>query len=256
MKAKFTEVKQPKITLTFPGTKGEIEEESQLHKYHTSMILSTPQASILFDYGLKHNPSLDKKINEFDAIFITHSHPDHYIWTVKEPDKKISVPVYLTSVTYDYSIRKPDNYVIIETGSIYTVKDIKVQAFEVIHSLRCPAVCYRISCGKKLLYSPDIVDIKGGKDNVLDGLDLLIADGSSLNVNMVRNKDGQLFGHAMIKTIVNWCKKYSIPKLIITHAGKQIVSISYEEAEKKIIEYAGQELDFTIAYDGMSITVF
>ena len=154
---------------------------------------------------------------------------------------------------YNYSIRKPGNFVILEPGVQRRVGGLAIEPFEVIHSLRCPAVCYKIKNAKTILYVPDIVDIKESKEQVFKGIDILVADGSSISINMVRQKDGKLFGHAMIKTIVNWCKKYNIPKLIITHIGKQIVSMPEEEAIEKIYQYSDGMPDFLIAYDGMII---
>jgi ribonuclease BN (tRNA processing enzyme) len=241
--------------LIFPGTKGEIEEENEFHKFHTSLIMEYKKTKILFDFGLKHSPVLDEKINEFDAIFITHSHPDHYIWAIEYPTQRIKVPVYLTPVTYFSSNRRPENFILVKSGNEYKIKDIVVEPLEVIHSIRSPAVCYKIINSKVVLYAPDLVDINNSKEAVFKGIDILVADGSTLNINMVRRKNDQLFGHAMIKTVVNWCKKYGIPRLVITHLGKQMVRTAEEEIIEKIRQYSEGKLDFSIAHDGMIIDV-
>ena len=101
--------------LIFPGTKGEIEEENEFHKFHTSLIMEYKKTKILFDFGLKHSPVLDERINEFDAIFITHSHPDHYIWTIEDPTMSIKVPIYLTPVTYFSNMEKPNPQVFLSS---------------------------------------------------------------------------------------------------------------------------------------------
>jgi ribonuclease BN (tRNA processing enzyme) len=237
------------MILEFPGTRGEIEESSRSHKYHSSLIVSYKNTRILIDYGEKHSPALEKTIHTFDGLFITHAHPDHYIWTLKD-EPSIKIPVYLTRTTYDYSTHKPANPEIIEEGKEMDLKDLRITPLKVIHSFRCPAVCYRVEGGKNIIYAPDLIDIKSGKEKAFINLDCLVADGSSLYTNMVRNRDGVLFGHTRIKTVINWCKEYKIEKLFITHCGKQVVTMDKKDLDKKIEQYSGGAVKVTVAYDG------
>ncbi len=237
------------MVIEFPGTKGEIEESSTKHKYHSSLIVKYKRTNILIDLGLKFNPKLLKEIRKFDYILITHAHPDHYIWTLKEEDR-VDIPVYLTRDTLDYGKYKPENYKIIETDRNYILEDLEITAYKVIHSLRCPAVGYRVKGDRSLIYAPDIVDFKQDKGMVLNNINMLIADGSSLNINMVRKRNGMLFGHTRVKTIIGWCKKYGIKKLVITHCGKQIVTMDSTELNKKLESYTGGDIDVIVAFDG------
>ncbi|GAH89264.1 unnamed protein product, partial [marine sediment metagenome] len=144
----------------------------------------------LIDFGLKYNPQLINKINDFDFILITHAHPDHYIWTLEDEDR-INIPVYLTRIVLDYGKYKPKDYRIFQTGKKYSLKCLDITAYKVIHSIRCPAVGYKIKGDKTIIYAPDIVDFEEDKGTVLKDVDLLIADGSSLNINMVRRKEAR-----------------------------------------------------------------
>ena len=108
----------------------------------------------------------------------------------------------------------------------------------------------RIEGDKNIIYSPDLIDIEAGKETAFSGLDYLVADGSSVFTNMVRNKDGRLYGHTTIKTVINWCKKYRIKNLIITHCGKQIVTMNKKDLDKRIGEYSKGMVKVKIAYDG------
>jgi len=240
------------MIIEFSGTKGEIEESSSKHKYHSSIIVRYKSTSALVDFGVKYNPKLLKKINDFDFILITHAHPDHYIWTIKKEDR-IEIPVFLTTAALDYSNNKPRNYKIIETGKKYKLKDLDVTAYKVIHSLRCPAVGFVIKGNKTIIYAPDILDFEEKKGKIFNGVDILITDGSSLNLSMVRRREGKLFGHTRVKTIIGWCKKYNIRRLIVTHCGKQIVSMDEKELNSKLQEYAEGKVDVAIAYDGFRI---
>ncbi len=240
------------MIIEFPGTKGEIEESSTKHKYHSSLIVRYKCTNILIDFGMKYNPKLINEIKKFDFILITHAHPDHYIWTLKQEDT-INVPVYLTRDTLDYSKNKPGNYRIIETGRKYNLKDLEISAHKVMHSLNCPAVGYKIRGDRTIIYAPDILDFEEDKRAILKDIDLLVADGSSLNINMVRRKNNRLFGHTRIKTIIGWCKKYGISKLVITHCGKQIVTMDGKELADRLKQYSEGKVDVVMAYDGYSI---
>ncbi len=242
------------MEIEFPGTKGEIKESSARHKYHSSLILNYKNTRVLIDLGVKRNPRLVEKIDDFNFLLITHAHPDHYSWTVEDM-KSIKIPVYMTGVTLDYGKYKPASHRIIKSGVEYRLKDFEITAFEVLHSLRCPAVAYRIKGDRTIIYAPDILDFKEDKSVVLDGIDLLIADGSSLNINMVRRRDNKIFGHTRIKTIIGWCKKYGLEKLIITHCGKQVVTMDEGELKEKIDEYAEGKVDVKIAYDDYKINL-
>ena len=237
------------MILEFPGTRGEIQESSSKHRYHSSLIIRYENTNILIDFGEKHAPSLESEINDFDAILITHAHPDHYIWTVKEK-KGVTIPVYLTEVALNYSKNKPLNYKIIKTGKKIKLKDLMVTAYKVIHSLRCPAVCYRIENDNSIVYAPDIVDIEEEKEKVFKNVDMLIADGSSLNINMVRRRDNKLFGHTKVRTIIGWCIKYGVSDLIITHCGRQLVTMDEKELENNLNKYADGRINIEVAYDG------
>src|SRR3972149_3128931 len=178
------------MIIDFPGTKGEIEESSRLHQYHSSIIIKYKDTQVLIDFGTKDNPLLIDRINDFDFILITHAHPDHYIWTMKE-ENRIKIPVYLTKVTLDYGKYKPVEHRIIASDKKYNLKDLDIKAYDVIHSLRCPAVGYKIRGDKTIIYAPDILDFEEDKGIVFEGVVMLITDGSSLNINMVRRREGK-----------------------------------------------------------------
>ncbi len=240
------------MIIEFPGTKGEIEESSIKHRYHSSLIVKYKNTSILIDLGLKFNPVILKEIDGFNFILITHAHPDHYIWTVEERND-INNLVYLTRDTLDYGKYKPKNYRIIESGRNYRLEDLKIRAYRLLHSLRCPAVGYNITGDKKIIYAPDILDFEEDKQIVLKDIDLLIADGSSINANLVRRKDGKIFGHTRVKTIAGWCRKYGVKNLVITHCGKQIVTMDKSELDYNIREYSEGEINIAVAHDGYSM---
>jgi ribonuclease BN (tRNA processing enzyme) len=226
--------------LVFLGTKGEIEEFSSKHQYHSSLLL-TSDKRLLFDYGTLRNYSL-KEINP-EAILITHAHPDHYAW-LKEDIATESI-VYLTNETLDYGKFRPKNYRIFEPGKKIIIGQITCLPYRVLHSIRCPAVGYRIETPNEVIvYNPDLVDIVD-KDSILPGVDHYIGDGSSIKTNLVRLNGDKIFGHTRITTQIGWCQKYGINQIIFTHIGKETLEkeTEFSQAYPKII----------LAYDGMEL---
>jgi hypothetical protein len=59
----------------------------------------------------------------------------------------------------------------------------------------------------------------------------------------------------MVKTIIGWCIKYGIEDLIITHCGKQIVTMDEKELSNKLKCYSKGKVNVVIAYDGYRIRI-
>ncbi len=229
--------------LWFPGTKGEIEESSHKHKYHSSLLMEEADTRLLIDYGDLHKYSIEEL--EPTAILITHAHPDHYAWL--HANIETGVPVYLTQETLDYGKHRPRQPQVVEPGRPFTIGPFHCLAYRVIHSIRCPAVGYKISVSEKtIIYNPDLVDIVE-KDEVLSGVDCYIGDGSAIKANLVRRRGDALFGHTRISTQVNWCRQRGISRIYFTHLGKE--TIEHEE------EFVSTHGEITLAYDGMKLVL-
>ncbi len=229
--------------LVFLGTKGEIEESAPKHKYHSSLLIISEGVKLLIDYGLLRKYSLDEIKPE--AILITHAHPDHYAWL--NEDLKTEIPVYLTKETADYGKFLPGNAKTVEPGEKFEVGPFRFLPYRVIHSIRCPAVGYKIETpDQTLVYNSDLVDIVD-KEKILEGIDYYIGDGSAIRANLVRRRGDQIFGHTRITTQINWCQKYGISKIIFTHLGKETL-----EKEK---EFSAAHAGVTLAYDEMELLI-
>lgn len=227
------------IKLTFLGTKGEIEEFTEKHQYHSSLLLEAGGTRLLIDYGKLRKYSLEEL--QPDAIAITHAHPDHYAW-LNEPLES-SVPVYLTQESYDYGKYKPVEPRIIKRGEPFSVGPFEVLPYGVLHSTRCPAVGFKLQVeGKTLIYNSDLVDMIN-KGDLMPGTDLYIGDGSSIKANLVRKPKDTIIGHTRMITQINWCKRYRVPGIIFTHLGKE--TLAGEEG------FSAQHPEAILAYDGM-----
>ncbi len=68
---------------------------------------------------------------------------------------------------------------LVEARRALLVRGIEFEAFPVEHSLRAPAVGYRIRAGRVVIfYAPDVVSVVD-EEKALSGLDLYVGDGSS-----------------------------------------------------------------------------
>ena len=229
--------------LNFLGSKGEIEEETPVHRFHSSMLIESGGTRLLIDYGLLRRYSLDEIAP--DAILITHAHPDHYSWL--KQDVQTSIPVYQTQETLDYGKFKPQNSCVIAPMEKFKVGAFECMAYRVIHSIRCPAVGWKLNFeGKTLVYNSDLVDIVE-KETVLTGVGYYVGDGSAVKANLVRRRGDVLFGHTRIITQIHWCQKFGIKHILFTHLGKE--TLKEEE------NFKAEHLGVIFSYDGLEIEV-
>jgi phosphoribosyl 1,2-cyclic phosphodiesterase len=242
------------ISITFLGTRGEIDVRTQRHRMHTATLLTYNTCKIMIDCGRNWLGKLDAI--RPDHIVLTHAHPDHAFGL----KKGAPCPVWATKETWkllkNYPIPSSQRR-IIHPRRMQRIAGITFQAFPVWHSLLCPAVGYRIVCGKsKFFYVPDVVyipDIEKAFKNIL----LYIGDGASVSRPLIRKskKTEEIFGHANVRQQLTWCRKHKVPKMIVTHCGTEIVS--REKRAIPLIEKYAEErsVEVKIAYDGLRILV-
>jgi phosphoribosyl 1,2-cyclic phosphodiesterase len=128
---------------------------------------------------------------------------------------------------------------------------IRFSAIPVQHSIRAPAVGYRVSAnGRCFFYLPDIAELPKAAET-LRGIDLYIGDGATVRRSMVHRKEGESVGHAPIVRQLDWCAKAHVRLAIFTHCGSPIVRAA-AHAIDSVVAQLGQEhgLDARIACDG------
>lgn len=130
------------------------------------------------------------------------------------------------------------------------IEGLIVEAFPVIHSVRAPAVGYRISFGRnRLFYVPDLVAIRE-RSAALRDIQLYIGDGASMEKPLVRRSVHTLIGHASVRTQLSWCKKENVALAIFTHCGTQIVATDGRQVSAKLRQLGlEQGVDAHIARD-------
>jgi len=239
--------------LTFLGTRGEIEARSRRHRRHSSALVRHGGARIMIDCGADW---LDRvRAIAPTAIVLTHAHPDHAAGLAKGAP----CPVYATNATVDLLDRYPiGDRRKISLARTMMIGGVKFKAIAVEHSIRAPAVGYRVSAkAGAFFYVPDIAKLPDPA-SALRGVDVYVGDGATLVRPLVRKRNGRLIGHASIAEQLGWCAEARIRHAIFTHCGSPIVrgdarvlnamvrQLGREQGIDARIACDGDELDFTV----------
>jgi phosphoribosyl 1,2-cyclic phosphodiesterase len=237
------------MKLRFLGTRGEIEKRTRWHRMHTSLMVSYRRANVMIDCGLDWLGKFERL--HPSAIVLTHAHPDH-AWGLRAG---ASCPVYAPQKTWETleGCDVKDRHLIKERTRT-KICGITFEAFVVEHSIRAPAVGYRVSAGRgRIFYAPDLVYIHE-RGPALKGVQIYIGDGATVSRSFIRKRGNTLIGHTPVRTQLVWCKKEGVPKAIITHCGSEIVIGNERELSERLRVMAAERgVEACIAYDGMKL---
>jgi len=188
-----------------------------------------------------------------DAIVLTHAHSDH----AGGLKNGAPCPVFASEQTWKSLERFPlHDRVTVVPRVPFRIRGIVFEAFPVEHSIRAPAVGYRITAGRSsVFYVPDLVAIDQ-RHEALAGIAVYIGDGASLRRPIVRSKDGGSIGHCSVRTQLAWCREEGVAQAVITHCGSQIVRSDALAANCKLRALGlEQGVKTRMAYDGLELAV-
>lgn len=243
------------MKLTFLGTRGEIEARTLRHRMHTSLLVEYRGGRVMIDAGEDWTEAVHALRPRPQGLVITHAHPDH-AWGLKEGSP---APVWAPAVAWeamvDYAIPEEERREV-KPRTPFTIRDITFEAFPVAHSIRAPAVGYRITAGRVAVwYAPDLVYVDD-RDQALGGCRLYIGDGATLTQSFVRKRGDALIGHAPVRTQLTWCRKEGVPRAIITHCGKEIVEGDERTLGAELRAMAEERgVEAELAYDGLTVVL-
>jgi phosphoribosyl 1,2-cyclic phosphodiesterase len=239
------------MKLMFLGTRGEIEARTRRHRMHTSLVLSHRSARVMIDCGLDWLGKLERL--DPGAIVLTHAHPDH-AWGLRNG---APCPVYASQKTWQtlQGCRVQDRH-LIEERTPAKICGITFEAFPVEHSVLAPAVGYRVSSGRALIfYAPDLVFIHE-RPAALKDVQIYIGDGATITRTFIRRRGKALIGHSPVRTQLMWCQREGVHRAIITHCGSEIVTGDERKIFANLRAIAAERgVDVRIAYDGMKLTL-
>jgi phosphoribosyl 1,2-cyclic phosphodiesterase len=239
------------MKLTFLGTRGNIDARSRRHRNHTVLEVAYRGRAVIVDWGADWRGRLDACRPR--GVVVTHAHPDH----VGGLAGGAPCPVWATASAWkamkSWSI---DERRKVEPREPFEAVGIRFEAFPVQHSVRAPAVGYRIEAGRAaIFYAPDLYAIRD-RDEALRDLSVYVGDGASLTRPIVRYKDDTPIGHVSILQQLDWCREAGVPRMIVTHCGKHIVAGDERKVGARLRAMAADAgLEVEIAHDGMEVVL-
>jgi phosphoribosyl 1,2-cyclic phosphodiesterase len=242
------------VKLRFYGTKGYVEEASPAHAGHSAFTIESDGFRLLCDFGENRRGMLPKI--RPDAIFVSHAHPDHS-WGLEEGT---TAPVYASEITHAIIEKFPiQNRVVLEPGKRVRVGPIRLTAFPVVHSMRCPCIAARLEvAGRVLVYSGDVVAFERPEE-ALDNAEIYIGDGSTLRGSLVRrHPSGALIGHTTVRAQLGWLAKNGVPRAVFSHFGKGPIEMGEDALREALEELASERAPgchVSAARDGATLTL-
>jgi phosphoribosyl 1,2-cyclic phosphodiesterase len=237
------------VRLTFLGTRGEIDLTSALHRRHSALLVELAAGRILVDCGRDWLGELPRLAP--DAILLTHAHGDH------AGGLRLGAPCRVLAT--DETWARIGRYPLAERGRVEPGRRLRllgatVEAVPVEHSLRAPAVGFRIGVpGARLFYVPDVAALPD-PGRALRGVDLYAGDGASPVRPILRRKDGAQVGHASMREQLDWCAAAGVRRAVFTHCGSQVVRADPEAAEARVGALGAERgVEASIAVDGLEL---
>lgn len=238
------------LKIKFLGTRAEIESKSKRHNQHASILITFAGVKIMIDCGRSWMSHIHKI--KPDHIVLTHAHPDH-AWGLKNG---APCPVWATKDTWELIKRFPiEQREILVERKRKKIGGVNFEPFPVWHSIRAPAVGFRIVCrALKFFYVPDVTWIPR-IESAFRNIAFYIGDGATVSYPLTRRHapTGQIFGHATVRQQLTWCKKQKVKQMIVTHCGAAIVR-NEKRALQQMEELAEERgVKVLLAHDGLEL---
>jgi phosphoribosyl 1,2-cyclic phosphodiesterase len=187
------------------------------------------------------------------AILLTHAHPDHAAGLARGA----SCPVYATAKTWRSLPAWPiGERRVMPLRKPIAIGGISFEAFPVQHSIRAPAVGYRVYAARtRLFYVPDLVAIRNRR-RALSGVNFYVGDGAAITRPILRRRGRAVIGHTSIRTQLDWCKAERVKIAYFTHCGREIVTGDARRVGLVVGRLgAERRVEAHVAHDGLRLVL-
>jgi ribonuclease BN (tRNA processing enzyme) len=231
------------MDITILGTRGEVGPTAPYHSRHSGVLIDD---TLMIDLGEREFLERCPK-----AVLITHLHPDHaYFVSERNDEIPAGLPVFAPEKGEIAGLKVLDKK--------RTIAGCAVSPIPTHHSLKVRSQAYRIEkYSRKILCTGDMIWIDKKYHPLLEGLDLVISEGSYLRKGgLVRRdkKTGRIYGHAGIPDLVRLFKDYC-DHIIIVHFGSWFYQ-GASQARRQLRALAEKSgIDITAGYDNMKIVL-
>jgi phosphoribosyl 1,2-cyclic phosphodiesterase len=152
------------MELTFLGTRREIDIRSQRHRCHSALLVECGDARVMIDCGADWLGRL--RTIAPSALVLTHAHHDRAAGLAQGAP----CPVYATKKTLNLLSRYPiRDRRQMPLRTPMTIAGIRFKVFPVRHSIRAPAVGFRVSAsGNSFFYLPDVAELPNASQALRD----------------------------------------------------------------------------------------
>jgi ribonuclease BN (tRNA processing enzyme) len=194
------------MQLEILGTRGEIEESAPWHRRHSGVLVD---GRLLLDLGEKEY--LDRHP---ELVAITHLHPDHAFFVIE--DAATDIPIYAPEEYHHHGIQVQ---VLPEELSMrgYIIRPLPTHHSKLVRS----AAMVVSDSSHTICYTGDIIWLNKEYHRFLEGLDLVITDGSYIRKGGMVRKDketGRLYGHNGIPDLIHLFAEFT-DRILFVHFG-------------------------------------
>jgi len=218
----------------------------QMHLQAKDFIMTFLERGMAISYGVERI-LIDNVRDDATAIIVSNARNGRRL-----KEKQLSIPVHLNKFTQkllskeEYPFRRK-----IFWKNPFYVSSVKITPIPVVHSQKAPTTGLMFEVNnQKVAYLPSVLDLHDR--SVLNGVNLYIGDGKSLDRDLVRQWKGKKYGHASIRTQLSWLQAAKVPRVIFTNLGKWAVD---KKVTRSVFEALSQEFSIEVAEDNCEVYI-
>lgn len=150
------------------------------------LFVETESTKILVDCGTSLKKvqdglnNIDKKIEEIDAIVVTHEHSDH-VQSLGNASKKFNIPIYTNFETLEAMPKQKEkieskNQMLFEIGKEFTIGDLAITPFSIPHDAANPCGFNIFNNKSKLTIATDLGHMNNDLINNFKGSSFILIE--------------------------------------------------------------------------------